>query len=271
MDLSKYASDIYKKDGIWYSNQVSDISYPEDGNQKCLQIEKESSWFRHRNACILALLSKYHEDGVFYDIGGGNGYVAKAVQESNIETVLVEPGIDGAFNAKNRGIENILCATLENAVFNEKIIDTAGAFDVVEHIEDDLAFIKDVGRYTKQGGYFFITVPAFQFLWSKTDERAGHFRRYTKKTLSKVLHEAGYEVSFISYMFSFLVVPIFIFRSIRSKLGLYKNELKTKKKEHSFSRGKSIIEKIMKFELNRFNSLKGVPFGSSLIVVAKKN
>lgn len=270
MDLKIIAENIFEEKGIWYSKIQSNISYPDDGNEKCYQIEEQSSWFQHRNNCISELIEKHHSEGAFYDIGGGNGFVSKCIQDKNIDTVLVEPGIKGAINAKKRGIKTILCSTLENAAFHEQVIDSAGAFDVIEHIEDDTLFLDNLFKYLRPGGNLFISVPAFNILWSDTDVRAGHFRRYTKASLKNTLLKSGYEVIYISYMFSFLVLPIFIFRSIKSKLKLYKNEIKTKKKEHSFSKFKSVINKLMNYEVNHIKRGKSILFGSSVIVVAKK-
>ena len=48
---------------------------------------------------------KYCANNVYFDVGGGNGFVAKGLEEKGISTVLIEPGIQGCINAKNRGLK----------------------------------------------------------------------------------------------------------------------------------------------------------------------
>ena len=93
--LEKYTDGLTAKDGIYFSNQTSEISYPESGNESCFQIEQDSFWFNHRNNCIFEAVKKFAPNELFFDIGGGNGFVAKALEDSGINTVLIEPGIKG--------------------------------------------------------------------------------------------------------------------------------------------------------------------------------
>ena len=91
-DLSEFASHIERDaEGLWTARAVSSVSYPEDGNQLCFDIEDSSFWFRHRNNCLLQAVNSLPPAGTFFDIGGGNGYVAQAIQNAGFETVLVEP------------------------------------------------------------------------------------------------------------------------------------------------------------------------------------
>ena len=57
--------------------------------------------------------------------------------------------------------------------------------NVLEHIEDDVTILHDLFLHTNDGGQLVVYVPAFQFLYSRLDEKAGHFRRYSKKDLEK--------------------------------------------------------------------------------------
>jgi 2-polyprenyl-3-methyl-5-hydroxy-6-metoxy-1,4-benzoquinol methylase len=99
---------------------------------------------------ITESVKKYSADKTFYDIGGGNGFVAKRLQDEGVKVVLVEPGKVGAKNAYQRGIKNVLCSTLEDAGFAAGAIESVGLFDVVEHIEDDLTFLKNIHNYMKK-------------------------------------------------------------------------------------------------------------------------
>ena len=213
-NIEDLAKNVYQNtDGIYYANSISKVSYPEDGNEKTFLLEENSFWFRHRNKVIIKAIKKYADGMHFFDIGGGNGYVAKGVQENNQDVTLVEPGIQGAQVAKKRGIKSVLCSTLDDAGFKPSSMETAGMFDVVEHVENDIDFLENIHGYLKESSRVFITVPAYNFLWSKEDVDAGHYRRYTLKSLKKVVTKAGFTPLIqaisslhLSYLFSYFVL-----------------------------------------------------------------
>jgi len=70
--------------------------------------------------------------------------------------------------------------------------DLVAAFDVLEHVEDDLASLRALHAQLRPGGSVLITVPAFEFLWSRHDERHHHWRRYTKDALAGRAAAAGF-------------------------------------------------------------------------------
>ena len=73
--------------------------------------------------------------------------------------------------------------------------------DVLEHVEDDVALLAGIKKRCAGTNYFFITVPAFQSLWSQHDVYLGHYRRYTIKTLKESLQKANYHPAGIHYMY----------------------------------------------------------------------
>lgn len=272
--LEKYTDGLTVKDGIYFSNQTSEISYPESGNESCFQIEQDSFWFNHRNNCIFEAVKKFAPNELFFDIGGGNGFVAKTLEDSGINTVLIEPGIKGCMNAKKRGLTNIVCSTLENASFKEGLIKAAGLFDVVEHIESDVTFLKYINSYLASNGLVFITVPAFNFLWSNEDADAGHYKRYTLKSMSSVLKNAGFKIEYSTYIFSILPVPVFLMRSLPSRLGLHKNSGEVDKhlKEHKTKKGLTdkLMNAVWEREIERIKRGKKIHVGGSCLIVARK-
>jgi len=274
MDIKKYCANLVEKDGIYFSKKESLISYPESGNETCFQIEENSFWFNHRNKCIASAVKKYSPNDIFFDIGGGNGYVAQSLERVGIPTVLIEPGIQGCLNAKKRNLENIVCSTLENALFKKNSIPAIGLFDVVEHIEDDVALLTSIYSYIKPQGYAYITVPAFNYLWSKEDEDAGHFRRYTLENLTNKLKDVGFHIEYSTYIFSILVPAVFLLRSLPSKLGLNKSSDNFNKhsKEHATRKGifGKAIGKVWVEEVVKIQKGKKIPFGSSCFIVARK-
>jgi SAM-dependent methyltransferase len=270
MGIDFYTKDLINREGIWYAEKKAAVSYPEEGNEACFQIEDSSFWFRHRNNCIVTLVKKFRPNGLFFDLGGGNGFVAKAIEEAGIPTVLVEPGEKGCINAKKRNLSNIVCSTIEDAGFEKSSLPAIGAFDVVEHFNDDMALLNTMHDYLIQDGLLFISVPAYKMLWSKEDTDAGHFNRYTLSSLSKKLKTAGFTIEYATYIFSILPLPIFFFRTIPALLGLNKKISVGNDTANDHKSENTTINKVWSWELNRIKQGKKIPFGGSCLVVAKK-
>jgi SAM-dependent methyltransferase len=266
------SDNFYFQDGIWYSTGSSHLSYPENGHADCFEIEENSFWFHHRNNCLISVITRFTTENLFFDVGGGNGFVTKAINNAQIQTVLVEPGKSGVLNAKKRNLENVFCGFLRDLQGLAGQIPSIGAFDVIEHIQDDDAFVKEIHHMLKTGGTFFVTVPAFQFLWSDEDRDAGHFRRYKKDKITTLLKNNNFDLIYSTYIFSFLVLPLFIIRSIPSKLGIRKKSKTRTEKEHNQNNGfiGKILDIIWQWELRRIKDQKSVPFGTSCLLVAKK-
>lgn len=259
-------------DGIWEPESIRAISYPDDGNDACRQVEDDSYWFLHRNACIVELLRLYPPGGVTYDIGGGNGFVSLALQHAGHPTVLVEPG-SGARNATARGVAHVVHSTLEDAGFAEGSLDAAGAFDVIEHIEDDNAFLASIHRLLRPGGRLYCSVPAVKALWSAEDVRAGHFRRYTRRTLSDLMLRNSMDVEFLSPIFAWLIPPVWCLRALPHLVGFQRSNGGTAalKADHSLPKSLApFIYRCHAWELRRLARRKPLPFGTSLLCVATK-
>jgi SAM-dependent methyltransferase len=269
----QFLSQLKQESGIWYSPITDTISYPDEGNSLCYQLEDNSYWFAHRNACLEFLITKYGNDGVFADVGGGNGFVSTMLQENGHNVILVEPGQTGCINAKRRGVENVVCARLEDIDWAEGELQNVGVFDVVEHIEGHEGFLKTIHSSLAENGKLFITVPSFQHLWSKEDIDAGHYRRYTKQSMAELLSKAGFELIYNNYLFKSLHFPIFLMRTIPSKLGLRKSSPENSANEHGTEGGLIVkmIKSMLKKELANVKSGKTSSLGSSLVVVAVKS
>ncbi len=267
---------LLRNDGIYYASGSEAISYPEVGNEACFEVEDRSFWFRHRNACIMELVRNFPPagKGPIFDVGGGNGFVAKGLMDAGWDVVLVEPGPAGARNAKKRGLPNVICATTHSAGFEAGTLPAIGVFDVVEHIQEDGAFIRHLHDLLERDGMLYLTVPAYQFLWSAADVRAGHARRYTLQSLRALLEENGFSISYATYFFKYLPATVFIFRTLPHLLGL-SNVQRDKKKtarEHGTKDGIAVklMRRLLSFEKSLISDKKTIRFGGSCIVAAKK-
>lgn len=258
--------------GIWFSRGQAAVSYPAEGNARCLTVEDRSFWFKHRNRCIVNLVRHFAPDGVFLDVGGGNGFVARGLIAAGIDCILLEPGIDGALAAHARGVEPVICATLAQSGLPPASVHAAGMFDVLEHIKDDVAALTQVHRICKPDGWLFLTVPAYQFLYSDDDAAAGHFRRYTLSSIGRALRSAGFEVKFASYMFAPLPPLMFLFRTLPSRIGMRSRLTEDcDATDHAPScLAAKILDRLLDAEFARFAAGRSVPFGGSCLVAARK-
>lgn len=259
--------------GIWVSSHAAEISYPSDGNSRCFQVEDRSFWFEHRNNVISNAVRDYSRsvdrklDSI--DIGGGNGLVSARLAADGQNVVLLEPGPEGALNAKTqRNLPNVICATLQDAKIQSASFDAAGAFDVIEHIEDDSAFVAKIATVVKPGGLFIATVPAHMWLWSNEDERAGHFCRYTKQSFVELL-EPFFVPIFVTYLFRPLVLPILLLRALPSRVGLSKSSnTVSDSTEHGADRGfiSCLLRQALSREASKVNNRRNIATGSTVFL-----
>jgi SAM-dependent methyltransferase len=275
IDVRAIAPDLrLGTDGIWHAQTLEDVSFPDHAHDINLSVEDVSFWFRHRNACILSLIRTFPPPGrgPVFDIGGGNGFVARAIAASGMDVVLVEPGLEGARNAKARGISTVVCGTLETARFRSRSLAAVGLFDVIEHIDDDTSFLKTLHDHLLDGGMAYATVPAYQWLWSDEDETAGHFRRYTTDSLSARFSAAGFQVKFATYIFRPMPLPILLFRSLPSALGIRRGDTARAVREHGSDDGatRRMIDRVLAPEVSRITSRRAIRFGGSCLIAAER-
>ena len=277
IDLAAIANNIEQNpDGSWRSKSASPISYPEWGNDACFQVEDVSFWFQHRNRCILEAMKQFPPAGPVFDVGGGNGFVAKGMQDAGFEVVLLEPGGTGARNAQRRGIQNVVCAGLEDVGFRQASLAAAGLFDVVEHIEHDRKFLELLKGYLHPGGRIYLTVPAYEALWSYEDVGAGHFRRYSRQALFDLLRDSRFTVEFLTGFFQFLLPAIFLVRALPHQLGFGNtgsHDIRGTMRAQHEVRGVLVSKSLawlQQRELNQIRKQKETTFGASWLLVAKK-
>jgi len=278
IDLAQISRNLEQTaDGEWRSKSLSTVSYPEWGNQACFDVEDSSFWFRHRNACILEAVSQYPPAGPLFDIGGGNGFVARAMQDAGLEVVLVEPGAAGIVNARRRGIQQVVHATLEDARFISGSLPAIGLFDVVEHMEDDHKFLETIRIHLSSHGRIYLTVPAYQALWSEADVVAGHYRRYSRRVLRELIERVGFEVELATGFFRFLPPAILAMRVIPYRLGWKTppeaQEVDTKMvRQHQVKNGLvgRALSWIQQREVTGIRERRENKFGASWLVVARK-
>ncbi|HEX6083976.1 MAG TPA: class I SAM-dependent methyltransferase [Thermoanaerobaculia bacterium] len=257
--------------GYWVAPNDAAASYPADAHDYCLSFEEESFWFAHRSAAIAAAVRRWPPAaGPIFDVGAGNGYVTASLQRAGIRTIAIEPGRTGAANAVSRGVSEVVCGALPSAAFREATAGGIGLFDVVEHIEDDRGYLRDLARYLQPGGRLYLTVPAYPWLWSRNDITSGHKRRYTSRTLRDAVTAAGYRVDYATYFFSLLPPAIFLGRTLRSRLSPREVARASSRAQHRAGGGamRGLAQTSLAFEIRRIERGATIPFGASLLLTA---
>ena len=111
--------------------------------------------------------------------------------------------------ARERDSGEVIEGSVLEMPFAADSFDLAASLDVIEHLEDDLAALRELRRVVAPGGALLVTVPAYQWLWSGHDEINHHHRRYTRSSLLRVAREAGWEPVRTTY-FNSLLLPVAI-------------------------------------------------------------
>ena len=258
------------EDGIWRAARFAAIDYPDEANAFCFDVEEHSFWFQHRNELIVQLVGRFPPDGPIADIGAGNGFVSLALQRAGLSTIVIEPGRTGALNARSRRLDPVVCATVEEAAFAPHSLAAAGLFDVLEHIEDDERFLETLRRLLQPRGRLYLTVPAFGWLWSSDDELVGHHRRYTTGRLRHLLERHGFEVDYATYCFSPLPLPLFLLRTLPSRLRMRTtlDADQTASELQPSPRVVRIVTRLLRYEVACVRHGWRIPVGTSCLAAA---
>ena len=250
-------------------------NFPSDGFDFLHRIEENHFWFLSRNNIIKILISKFtnlRSDVKLLEIGCGTGFVLKGIQKAYPDFKLMGADIHifGIIHAQKRLPDVEFIQMDATQIPFKKEFDVIGAFDVLEHIEQDQVVMGQVYHSLKNGGLFFVTVPQYQWMWSLTDDLAFHKRRYHRKELIKKLENAGFEILFISSFVSFLF-PIILLSRLLKKKNKESVEISVNKELELHPILNLFFKTIMKFDEFLIRLGISLPFGSSLISVAKKN
>jgi SAM-dependent methyltransferase len=109
--------------------------------------------------------------------------------------------------ARERHAGEVVAGSVLDMPFADDSFDLATCLDVIEHLEDDLAALRELRRVVAPTGALLVTVPAYQWLWSGHDEINHHFRRYTQDSLQRTAVQAGWGQVRATY-FNSLLLPV---------------------------------------------------------------
>jgi SAM-dependent methyltransferase len=183
--------------------------------QEYFFLERNHWWFRVRTSIICDHLRKtIFKDDIsrILNVGVATGASSAMLNQFGQVVSTEYDEVISTMTKKRLGIPIINCS-VDNLPFENNLFDFVCAFDVIEHVEDDLEAINEMKRVCKNGGIICITVPAFMMLWSHHDVVNNHYRRYRSRDLLRLFDsDNSGQVIHMTYFNTILFPLILIFR-----------------------------------------------------------
>ncbi len=238
------------------------------------QVEDRHWWFRARRAICRHVLDRANIPGGANILDAGSGTGGNLGMLSQYGNVFAME-MDGHARAlaSSRSIVRVEEGVLPHSIpFAPQQFDLAVMCDVLEHVDEDYQTLVALGKRLNAGGRLLITVPAFQFLWSRHDTLHHHKRRYRLGQLKALLERAGYRVTFASYINFWLFPLIAMVRLLDRLSGSRADDTKTEENAELTlppAPVNSFLEKVFSSERLLLGRIR-LPFGVSILLLAQK-
>lgn len=252
---------------------ASNDNFDANSYARIFQQENDCFWFPERNKLINWAMKKYFPKAEsFLEIGCGTGYVLSGL--SSIFSGMKYTGADiytGGlkFAAERVPQANFIQMDARHIPFNNEF-DVIGAFDMIEHVEEDQHVLDQMYKAVRHGGGMIATVPQHKWLWSAIDDHIFHKRRYTRAMFGEKVTKSGFEVI---KMISFMSLLLPIIAMLRGRYLFYSKEAieKSVKTELRINPGLNyLFSSICMMELRMIQAGFSFPAGGSLMCIAKK-
>src|SRR5262245_43591033 len=231
-------------------------------------IEAEHWWFLGRRRLFAREIARRRIEPTarVLDLGTSTGTNLRMLREDGFSNVA---GLDLSENAlrlcKEKQLGNVIRGDITRLPFFHDQADLVLATDVIEHVDDDRAAVREIARVLKPGGVVLVAAPAFRQLWGLQDEFAQHKRRYRKHELEQILSDAGMIVE-RSYYFNYLLFFPILFARILLRLMPPKLSSENEINSPVINR---ILSAIFTFDITTAPLIRP-PFGVSIFLLATK-
>ena len=184
--------------------------------QEYAQIEATHWWFEGRRAIFDTVLRSLDlpANALLLDLGCGTGANLNFLTGYG-HALGLDWGAAAASYARSRTAVPVLRGDVTALPFRSNSVDLITAFDLVEHIEDDLACAGELARVCRPGGFLMVTVPAFQWMWGRQDTINHHKRRYRADEFARLFTEQGLQIHRFTYLNTFLFPVVATVRLFR--------------------------------------------------------
>ena len=177
-------------------------------------VEDRNWWFIGKRLLVASQLDQLNgKTDLMVDVGAGTGANARAMSLSG-KVIAIDISMSALRYAAYKGHPYLCCGDSNFLPFCDNVFYLITALDVVEHVTDDNGVLNELYRSLKNNGNLIVSVPAYQFMWSKHDDLLHHKRRYTRFEIENKMKAAGFEIKFSSYTNFFIFFPVFVIRSI---------------------------------------------------------
>ena len=149
----------------------------------------------------------------------------------------------------------------------EEEFDVIGAFNVLEHIEQDGTVLSEMFRAVRPGGGIMLTAPQHPFLWSRTDEHARHKRRYTRREMIDKVRRAAFGIARATSFVSLLLPAMVMSRAA----GRATSRADLLPELGTGAGMNAILTRVLAAERALIERGVSFPAGGSLLVVARKS
>jgi len=232
---------------------------------------EDSFWLLARKRLFVWALRCYFPHATsFLDIGCATGALLSYIHEVFPALMLWGTEIHSAgldFLQERLPDVSVFQADAREIPFAEEF-DVIGAFDVLEHVEEDVRVLGQLYQATKPGGGILVSVPQHPFLWSQRDEHLCHRRRYTRRQLVEKINSVGFEIlritSFVSLLF-----PLMLLASIRNRNRRNGYDPFAELKIGRWAQ--LTMTQVLTIERQLIKAGFSFPWGGSLFLVAKRN
>ena len=178
----------------------------------------ENTWWQVARSRVIARTFANHvpRTANVLEVGCGTGIVTTHLRGAGWNVSGVEIG-----SPKHAFLTGGHVRTGTNAVdlpLEERMkFDALALFDVIEHIADAPAFLRDLFNAFPNARQLIITVPARQELWTSFDDHFGHFRRYDRPMVREHFRQAGLAADHAAYFFHGIYPAIAINNALRGR------------------------------------------------------
>jgi SAM-dependent methyltransferase len=231
------------------------------------KIQDRHFWFVARNRVIGAVAATLlTESGSrILEVGCGCGSVLPTLAGLRAASMVIGMDLYREALINCRGRYELVQADATALPFGAEF-HLAGCFDVLEHMDDDVAVAAGIRRAIRPGGWLLVTVPAGPNLWSAFDEAAMHRRRYTEASLLAMLEKAGFEVVFVSPFMSATYPLLWA----RRRIGSRSQGQQAVHDELRIVPGlNAVLDWSLRWESGWLAARRSLPFGSSLLAIAR--
>lgn len=227
----------------------------------------EHFWVRRRFQVLQKLAGRRIADAKeLAEFGCGHGLLQRQIEDAYGRPVAGFDLNEGALKQNVARLSKVACYdVLQRDQSLRDRFDVILLFDVLEHIQDEDAFLRAIQYHLTQPGFLIVNTPAGEWAYSGYDVAAGHVRRYSIRTLREAARRNGFEVTKWTYwglpMAPTLAIRKFWFKGKNDQSKIY---------AAGFDSGNRVINKA----LGALAGCEVIPqkiFGTSVMAVCQRS